>query len=104
MPIDPSMLCSQCGSVLSAVTFTCVRGENCKPRTESKPLTENQRLAVEAFKTGSRRIFGLTGPSQANTRQTIMFLLTGTKLPKAKCGINAVTVAVREFDPTIPRW
>jgi hypothetical protein len=27
------MLCQQCGSLLSAVTFTCVRGEYCKPST-----------------------------------------------------------------------
>ena len=67
-------------------------------------MTENQQLAVEYFKQESRRIFGLTGPSMANTRQTIMFLLTGNKLPKARCGINALTVAVREVDPTIPRW
>ena len=65
---------------------------------------DNQVLAVEMFKTGSRRIFGLTGDSQSSTRQTIMFLLTGTKLPKAKCGINALTVAIREVDPTISRY
>ena len=65
---------------------------------------DNQVLAVEMFKTGSRRIFGLTGDSQSSTRQTIMFLLTGTKLPKAKCGINALTVAIREVDPTVSRY
>lgn len=26
----PSMLCPKCGSVLSAVTFTCVRGSYCQ--------------------------------------------------------------------------
>jgi hypothetical protein len=31
MPVAQSMICSECGSVLSAVTFTCVRGEYCKP-------------------------------------------------------------------------
>jgi len=33
MPIREDMLCKQCGSVLSAVTFTCVRGDYCKPLT-----------------------------------------------------------------------
>jgi hypothetical protein len=67
-------------------------------------LTENQRAAVEMFRAGSRGIWGLTGNAQSGTRQAIMQLLTGTKLPKAKCGINALTVAIREVDPTIPRY
>lgn len=29
---NPDMICKQCGSVLSAVTFTCVRDEYCKPK------------------------------------------------------------------------
>jgi hypothetical protein len=69
-----------------------------------KELAPNQRVAVEMFREGSRRIFGLTGDSQAGNRQYIMLLLTGKKLPKAKCGINALTVAVRKVDPTVPRW
>ena len=28
----PAMHCPQCGSLLSAVTWTCVRGRHCKPR------------------------------------------------------------------------
>jgi hypothetical protein len=67
-------------------------------------MTHEQQLAVQMFKDESRGIWGLTGPSKAATRQTIMRLLTGDKLPQSKCGINALTVKVREFDPTIPRF
>jgi len=63
-------------------------------------MDHNQEVALQMYKTESKRIFGLTGDSQANTRQTIMFLLTGTKLPKAKCGINALEREIRSIDPT----
>ena len=67
-------------------------------------MDHNQQVALEMYKTESKRIFGLTGPSQANTRQTIMFLLTGSKLPKAKCGINALEREIRVVDPTAVRY
>jgi len=67
-------------------------------------MTHEQQLAIQMFKDGSRGIWGLTGPSMAAHRQTIMRLLTGEKLPQAKCGINALTVKVREFDPTVSRY
>ena len=67
-------------------------------------LSPDQQVALQMFRNGSRGIWGLTGPAMASTRQTIMRLLTGEKLPQAKCGINALTVKVREFDPTIPRY
>jgi hypothetical protein len=67
-------------------------------------MEHNQQVAIEMYKAGSKGIWGLTGDSQANTRQTIMFLLTGTKHPKAKCGINAVTAAVRAVEPTAVRY
>lgn len=67
-------------------------------------MTHDQQVAVEMFKAGSKGIWGLTGPSQAATRQTIMRLLTGDKVPQSKCGINALTVKVREFDPTVSRY
>lgn len=66
-------------------------------------MEHNQQVGIEMYKTGSKRIFGLTGDSQANTRQTIMFLLTGTKHPKAKCGIHAVNAAIRAVDPSAVR-
>lgn len=67
-------------------------------------MTDDQQAAITMFKAGERRIFGLRGPSQARTRQEIMRLLTGVKHPLAQCGINALTVKAREFDPTIPRY
>jgi hypothetical protein len=67
-------------------------------------MSHDQQIALQMFKDGSRGIWGLTGPSQAATRQTIMRLLTGAKLPQAKCGINALTVEVRKLDPTISRY
>lgn len=40
-----NMTCSRCGSVLSAVTFTCVRGSFCKPAAlATVPLTETRDL------------------------------------------------------------
>lgn len=38
------MNCPRCGSVLSAVTFTCVRGEYCKP---SLPLPTMEAVDAE---------------------------------------------------------
>ena len=67
-------------------------------------MTDNQAKGVQLFREGSKGIWGLTGDSQSTLRQTIMQLLTGEKMPKAKCGINALTVKVREFDPTISRY
>jgi hypothetical protein len=64
-------------------------------------LTHDQQLALQMFKDGQKRIFGLTGPSQAPHRQTIMRLLTGEKLPQSKCGIHALTSKVAELDPTV---
>ena len=68
------------------------------------PMTETQRIGVEMYKAGSRKIFGLTGDSQRQTRQTIMRMVTGEKLPASKCGINALSAKVRELDPTIERY
>ena len=67
-------------------------------------MTHEQGLAVQMYKGGSRRIFGLTGPSMAATRQTIMRLATGAKVPQAKCGIHAVMDAVSALDSTISRY
>lgn len=67
-------------------------------------MTQDQQIAVAMYKAGSKRIFGLTGPSQAATRQTIMRLLTGVKVPQSKCGINALTAKVAELDPTVSRY
>jgi hypothetical protein len=67
-------------------------------------MEHNQQVALEMYKEGNKRIFGLTGDSQANTRQTIMFLLTGTKHPKVKCGIHAVNAAIKAVDPTAVRY
>lgn len=39
--INPEMICKQCGSVLSAVTFTCVRGEYCKPPHSESDVDED---------------------------------------------------------------
>ena len=67
-------------------------------------MTHDQQVALQMFKDGSRGIWGLTGQSQASTRQAIMRLLTGKKLPQAKCGINALTVEIRKIDPTVSRY
>ena len=67
-------------------------------------MTHEQQLAVQMFKDGQKAIFGLTGQSNAAHRQTIMRLLTGEKLPQAKCGINALTAKVSELDPTVSRY
>ena len=67
-------------------------------------MNQHQELAIEMFKAKSKGIWGLAGPSMAKTRQLIMGLLTGEKLPQSKCGINALTAKVREFDPTISRY
>lgn len=32
------MTCTQCGSLLSAVTFTCILGEYCKPKADIHPF------------------------------------------------------------------
>lgn len=61
---------------------------------------ENRNVGIEMYKTGSKGIWGLTGDRNANTRQTIMFLLTGKKHPKAKCGIHAVNAAVKAVEPS----
>lgn len=67
-----SMTCSRCGSTLSAVTFTCVRGKHCKPRhvpggrvelagqmelpdTEPRPNANARRLALEPMRPDKRQ-------------------------------------------------
>jgi hypothetical protein len=67
-------------------------------------MTHEQNLAVQAFKDGQKRIFGLTGPSMAAHRQTIMQLATGRKVPQSKCGIHALTCALSLLDPTIRQY
>lgn len=37
MTAAANMTCKVCGSLLSAVTFTCVRGEFCKPAANQTP-------------------------------------------------------------------
>jgi hypothetical protein len=56
------------------------------------PMTENQRKALALLGQASRRFdcLDLTGPRNAKLRQTIMALLVGSKLPQAKCGVNAL--------------
>lgn len=61
-------------------------------------MTETQRIAIEMYKAGCKNIFGLSGDSQKQTRQTIMRMLTGEKLPQSKCGINALASAVRSIE------
>jgi len=45
----PSMVCPHCGSVLSAVTFTCVRGELC-PSTKPEKV---ERVVANKVSLGS---------------------------------------------------
>ena len=67
-------------------------------------MTHEQTLAVQMYKDGQKRIFGLTGPSMAAHRQTIMKLATGSKVPQSKCGIHALTEALSTLDCTITRY
>ena len=62
-------------------------------------MTFDQHHGLEIFDECSKRIWGLTGDSQAATRQTIMQLLTGQRLPKSKCGIHALESAVETLRP-----
>jgi hypothetical protein len=66
-------------------------------------MDHNPQVGIEMYKAGTKGIWGLTGDRNANIRQTIMFLLTGTKHPKAKCGIHAVNSAVRAVEPSAVR-
>lgn len=43
------------------------------------------------------RVSNLFGPANADARQEIMTLIVGKKLPKAKCGVNAVEAAVKQL-------
>ena len=52
-----------------------------------------QALSAIDFLRQHRRewnMWGFAGPSRAELRQELMRRLTGKKLPKAKCGINAL--------------
>lgn len=56
-------------------------------------LTAKQRDALEMMKAatrGSFDAFDLMGPAMATRRQEIMSALSGAKLPKAQCGVNAL--------------
>ena len=45
----------------------------------------------------SGRVWNLAGASFQTRRQAIMETLTGARLPKAKCGVNALEAAFRAF-------
>lgn len=49
MTTQSDMLCKQCGSVLSAVTLTCVRGEYCKPENVDEIKQAEEPTAVETL-------------------------------------------------------
>lgn len=59
-------------------------------------MTPNQQKAIELYDAASRGRcgFGISGDSMRDTRQAIMHLLTGVKMPKSQCGTNAVEDAV----------
>ena len=58
------MICPVCGSVLSAVTFTCVRGEYCKPPIAGRADAEREgridaeRVTWEMKAKSTRRVDG----------------------------------------------
>ena len=62
-------------------------------------MTFDQHHGLEIYDECIKRIWGLSGDSQATTRQTIMQLLTGQRLPKAKCGVHALESAVETLRP-----
>jgi len=67
-------------------------------------MTSNQQLALRMYDEGSKRVFGLAGDSQKDTRQHIFYLLSDcmTKTPKAKCGVTALDAAVKAFRESHP--
>ena len=59
-------------------------------------MTANQQKAIELYETASKSRcgFGVSGDSMRDLRQQIMYLLTGVKMPKAQCGVNALEAAI----------
>jgi len=41
-------------------------------------------------------VWNMAGPGFSTLRQSLMLALTGQKLPKAKCGVNALETILRE--------
>lgn len=69
--INPEMICKQCGSVLSAVTFTCVRGEYCKSKQQTeKAVTAPERIKV-IVRPGKDDWIGVAYSSSAEPNDTI---------------------------------
>lgn len=56
-------------------------------------MTSNTIQGIEAYEHYSKGIWGLAGDSMRDTRQRLMYLITGESLPKAKCGVTALEVA-----------
>ena len=42
------------------------------------------------------QVYNLSGDANKDNRQAVMQLLTGVKMPKAKCGVNAIMSALME--------
>ena len=56
--------------------------------------TDFDRARVRELLAGVNIRFGLTGDFNAEKRRAIMEAITGERLPKSKCGINALVPAM----------
>lgn len=45
---------------------------------------------TEGYRYMRHKVWDLAGPRSKDLRQEFMYILTGKKLPKAKCGVTAI--------------
>ncbi len=58
-------------------------------------MTHMEAIRLFGQMTGNRfDVYMLAGSSQVRLRQALMLALTGSKLPQAKCGVNAISAVL----------